>query len=134
MSKIFPKIYKLWPKNKTKFKVAQKFSPALVNIKDKDIIDALDRLLNLLFSKAKENDYKIHFISQKAIENKSFREDLIVFESSNDFFNHFYISYNDRNILKILIPEYYFKCIDNATFEVNVKELMNKVEEKYKNI
>ena len=96
-----------------KFNTAPKCSTALVNIKDKDIIGALDRLLKLLFSKAKEKNYKVHFISKKALENKSFREDLVVFESSNDFFNHFYISNNDRNILKILIPEYYFKCIDN---------------------
>ena len=113
------------------FKNAPKIPKNLTSTK-KDIIDALNRILELLFSKSKEKDYKIHFISKQALENKTFKKNLRVFESSKHFFDFFQISSNDQAILKILISESYFIFIDNVKFEVSIKELMNKVEEEYK--
>ena len=51
------------------FKNAPKIPKNLTYTK-KDIIDVLNRILELLFSKSKEKDYKIHFISKQSLEKK----------------------------------------------------------------
>lgn len=109
------------------FVKAPKFPYDLSWAKDEEIINALNRILELLFTKAKEKDFVIHFVDKKALRNNYYKRIYNVFPKSEDFFNFFGISDVDRKILRELIPENYFIQIDNVSFDVNLKDLLNKI-------
>ena len=80
-------------------------------------IDALNKILDIIFSYSKKSDYTIHFVSKEAEENKVFKKDIVVFEKCEDFFNYFKISENYEKILISLIPKKYFTIIDDSDLE-----------------
>ena len=106
---------------------APRFPYHLQWAEDKEIIDALNRILELLFSTSKEKDFVVHFVDQRAKKNNLYKKVFNVFEKTDDFFRFFNISNIDKKILIELIPEYYFTQIDNLSFEINIKELMAKI-------
>ena len=106
---------------------APRFPYNLEWAEDIQIIDALNRILELLFSTAKEKDFVIHFVDPRAKKNNHYKRIYNVFSKPDDFFRFFNISYIDRKILIELIPENYFTQIDNISFEINLKELMSKI-------
>ena len=112
---------------------APRFPYHLQWAEDKEIIDALNRILELLFSTSKEKDFVVHFVDQRAKKNNLYKKVFNVFEKTDDFFRFFNISNIDKNILIELIPENYFTQIDNLSFEINIKELMAKISDE-KNI
>ena len=70
-------------------------------------------------------------IDPRAMNNKLFKRNFYVFKNENEFFSFFNIPEDYRNILVQLIPREYFTIIDNVTFEVNIKELMNNIANRY---
>ena len=106
---------------------APRFPYNLEWAEDIQIIDALNRILELLFSTAKDKDFVIHFVDPRAKKNNHYKRIYNVFSKPDDFFRFFNISYIDRKILIELIPENYFTQIDNISFEINLKELMSKI-------
>ena len=109
---------------------APRFPYNLQWAKDKEIIDALNRILELLFSTSKEKDFVVHFVDQREKKNNLYKKVFNVFEKTDDFFRFFNISNIDKNILIELIPENYFTQIDNLSFEINIKELKAKISDK----
>ena len=108
-------------KSKEKEKVKEKF--ALKNAEE--IINALNRLLDLLFTNAKMRDYIVYFVEPNAEKNILNRRLIGVFNNSNEFFEYFEIDEKDKNILVEIIPSRYFMVIDNFKFDKNIKELIN---------
>lgn len=110
-------------------------SPIITDIfyldKTRKTIQALNKLLEIIFSSAKEKDFVIHLIDPRAMNNKFFKRNFYVFKNENEFFSFFNIPEDYRNILVQLIPREYFTIIDNVTFEVNIKELMNNIANRY---
>ena len=74
---------------------------------DNDIIDALNRMLEKLFSKAKSNDLVIHFFDVKANKDYSLKKIYSVFKNKDEFFNYFKIIGNDKKIIDTIFPEDY---------------------------
>ena len=106
---------------------APRFPYNLEWAKDKEIIDALNRILELLFSTENDKDFVIHFVDPREKKNNHCKRIYNVFSKPNDFFRFFNISDIDRKILIELILENYFTQIDNISFEINLKELMSKI-------
>ena len=95
---------------------------------DEEIIDSLNGILKLLFSTTKEKDSVFHFVEQKGKKNNNYYKRIFnVFNKPDDFFRFFQISKIDQKILIELIPKNYFTQIDNTAFEINIKDLMNKI-------
>ena len=99
--------------------------------KEQEIVNALNRLLELLFSHSKQQDYVIHFVEPRVTRNNTLKQIFYVFNNPEQFFEYFKISNDDRKILKEIIPHNYFTIIDNLKFEVNVKELINNIAKNY---
>jgi hypothetical protein len=95
--------------------------------KDGDIIDALNRILELSFSKAKSQDFIIHFIDKRTNKDNSLKKVYLVFKNKNEFFDYFSISEKDKVILNEIFPEEYLTLIDNSSFDINIKSLINIV-------
>jgi hypothetical protein len=96
--------------------------------KDGDIIDALNRILELSFSKVKSQDFIIHFIDKRTNKDNSLKKVYLVFKNKNEFFDYFSISEKDKVILNEIFPEEYLTLIDNSSFDINIKSLINVVE------
>ena len=109
------------------FVYAPRFPYNLEWAKDKEIIDALNLILELLLSTENDKDFVIHFVDPRAKKNNHYKRIYNVFSKPNEFFRFFNISDIDRKILIELIPENYFTQIDNISFEINLKELMSKI-------
>ena len=134
INNFYPKYIKYQKSNeRIYFFKAPRFPYHLQWAEDKEIIDALNRILELLFSTSKEKDFVVHFVDQRAKKNNLYKKVFNVFEKTDDFFRFFNISNIDKNILIELIPENYFTQIDNLSFEINIKELMAKISDE-KNI
>ena len=128
INNFYPKYIKYQKSNeRIYFFKAPRFPYHLQWAEDKEIIDALNRILELLFSTSKEKDFVVHFVDQRAKKNNLYKKVFNVFENTDDFFKFFNISNIDKNILIELIPENYFTQIDNLSFEINIKELMAKI-------
>ena len=128
INNFYPKYIKYQKSNeRIYFFKAPRFPYHLQWAEDKEIIDALNRILELLFSTSKEKDFVVHFVDQRAKKNNLYKKVFNVFEKTDDFFRFFNISNIDKNILIELIPENYFTQIDNLSFEINIKELMAKI-------
>ena len=108
-------------KNLLEYLQKEKF--ALKNTEE--IINALNRLLDMLFTNAKMRDYIVHFVEPNAENNILNRRLIGVFNNSNEFFEYFDIDEKDKNILVEIIPSRYFMVIDNFKFDKNIKELIN---------
>ena len=96
-------------------------------VEDNDIIDALNRILEQTFTMAKSKDFIIHFIDKRANKDKSSKKIYQVFKNKNEFFNYFRISEKDKIILNEIFPEEYLTIIDNSSFDINIKSLINVV-------
>ena len=128
INNFYPKYIKYQKSNeRIYFFKAPRFPYHLQWAEDKEIIDALNRILELLFSTSKEKDFVVHFVDQRAKKNNLYKKVFNVFEKTDDFFMFFNISNIDKKILIELIPENYFTQIDNLSFEINIKELMAKI-------
>ena len=104
---------------------------------DNDIIDALNRMLEKLFSKAKSNDLVIHFFDVKANKDYSLKKIYSVFKNKDEFFNYFKIIGNDKKIIDTIFPEDYLTIIDNTSEDISIKNILNvisKVKMEEKNI
>ena len=108
-------------KNLLEYLQKEKF--ALKNTEE--IINALNRLLDMLFTNAKMRDYIVHFVEPNAQKNILNRRLIGVFNDSNEFFEYFDIDEKGKNILVEIIPSRYFMVIDNFKFDKNIKELIN---------
>ena len=93
-----------------------------------EIINALTGLINKLYIEAKKGDHIVHFVDSNPEGITSDRKFIEVFHNTKKFFAHFKIDENDRNIIVEIIPEQYFRVIDNIKFEQNITKLMNKFE------
>jgi len=102
-------------------------------VKDKDIIDALNRMLELLFSKAKSNDLVIHFFDAKANQDDSLKKKYSVFKNKDEFFRYFNIIGKDKIIIDKIFPEDYLTIIDNTSEDISIKSLLNVISEIKKN-
>ena len=107
--------------------------PHLNCAKDTDIIDALNRMLELLFSKAKSNDLVIHFFDAKANQDDSLKKKYSVFKNKDEFFRYFNIIGKDKIIIDKIFPEDYLTIIDNTSEDISIKSLLNVVSEIKKN-
>ena len=99
----------------------------LYMFKNGDIIDALNRILEVLFSKAKSQDFIIHFIDKRTNKDNSLKKTYQVFKNKNEFFDYFSISEKDKVILNEIFPEDYLTLIDNSSFDINIKSFINVV-------
>ena len=99
----------------------------LYMFKNGDIIDALNRILEVLFSKAKSQDFIIHFIDKRTNKDNSLQKTYQVFKNKNEFFDYFSISEKDKVILNEIFPEKYLTLIDNSSFDINIKSFINVV-------
>ena len=98
--------------------------------KDTDIIDALNRMLELLFSKAKSNDLVIHFFDAKANQDDSLKKKYSVFKNKDEFFRYFNIIGKDKIIIDKIFPEDYLTIIDNTSEDMSIKRsLLNVISE-----
>ena len=95
--------------------------------KDNDIINALNKMLDLSFSKAKSKDFVVHFFNIKANKDTAYKKIYSVFRNKDEFFEYFKIIGKDKIILEEIIPEEYITVIDNASSDINLKELVNVV-------
>ena len=118
-------IYKEYKENikRVYFVKAPRFPYNLEWAKDEEIIDALNRLFEFLFTIVKEKDCVIPFFDIRAEKKSQYKRIFNVFKKPEDFFRYFNISHFDRRILIELIPEIYFTQIDNISFEINIKEI-----------
>jgi uncharacterized coiled-coil protein SlyX len=96
---------------------------------DNDIIDALNRMLEKLFSKAKSNDLVIHFFDVKANKEYSLKKIYSVFKNKDEFFNYFKIIGNDKKIIDIIFPEDYLTIINNTSEDISIKNILNVISE-----
>ena len=96
-------------------------------LKDGDIIDALNRILELSFSKVKSQDFIIHFIDKRTNKDNSLKKTYQIFKNKNEFFDYFNISEKDKVILNEIFPEEYLTLIDNSSFYINIRRLINVV-------
>ena len=95
--------------------------------KDNDIINALNKMLDVLFSNAKSKDYVVHFFNIKANKGIAYKKIYPVFRNKEQFFEYFKIIGDDKKILEEIIPEEYLTVIDNASSDISLKELVNVV-------
>ena len=109
------------------FVKAPRLSSHLSWAKDNEIVNALNRMLEMSFSKAKAKDYAIHFFDKKANENSSFKKIISVFENKDEFFEYFDIKGKDKKILDEIFPEKYLTIIDNASSDISLKNLINVI-------
>ena len=94
---------------------------------DEEIIDALNRILKLLFIKAKSNDSVIHFFDSKERKDISDKKIYSVFNNKDEFFTYLYITGNDKKIFGEIIPEEYPTIIDNASLDISIKNILDVV-------
>ena len=86
------------------------------------IIDALNRLFELIFSFAKEKDNVIHFVDEKAKKNRVYYKIIKVFDEPDDFFRYFDIKRKiDKDILLEIIPHKFL------FFKISIKKLMTNI-------
>jgi hypothetical protein len=95
--------------------------------KDDDIINALNKLLDLSFSSAKLKDFVVHFFNVRANKDTAYKKIYPVFRNKDGFFEYFKITGKDKIILGEIIPEEYLTVIDNASSDISLKELVNVV-------
>jgi hypothetical protein len=95
--------------------------------KDNDIVNALNRLLEQLFSKAKSNDLVIHFFDIKANKNDSLKKTYSVFKNKDEFFRYFNIIGNDKIILDTIFPKDNLTIIDNTSEDISIKNLLSEI-------
>ena len=88
--------------------------------KDKEIIDTLNRLLEISFLKEKSEDFNIHFFDKKASKQTSYKKKYIVFQNKCEFFNYFKITGNDKKILNEIFPEEYLTFFDNSSLDISI--------------
>ena len=84
---------------------------------DIDSVNALNLILDIIFSQSTKSDRIIHYVNRKATINKAFIKNITIFENAKAFFDYFSITEKDGNILLKYIPERYFTTIDNANFK-----------------
>lgn len=94
--------------------------------KDKDIINALNKMLQQLFSKAKSKDFIVHCFDAMTNKDKSYKKIDSVFKNKNEFFAFFDINGNDKIILDEIFPEKYLTIIDNTSSDIGPKYLKMK--------
>ena len=100
--------------------------PKILSGKNREFrINALNKILNIIFNKTKHADYSLHFVSKNVMENNALRKDIIVFKKCDDFFQYFEIT-KYKDILIKIIPENYFTSIDNIRFEEKIPDLLAK--------
>ena len=92
-----------------------------------DIIDSLNKILEIIFSYSSICNCRIHFVKKEAINNINYRERIPVFNNYNEFFNYFGINELHRNILTKLIPLDLFISIDNFSYEEKTTSLLAKI-------
>ena len=118
--------YKRKDKGKDKEKKEEKEKLAIK--KAEEIINALNRLLDTLFTKTKMRDYIFHFVEPNAKINFLNRRFIKVFSNPNKFFDYFQIDEKDKRILVEIIPSSYFMEIDNFKFDKFIKKLIHNYE------
>ena len=96
--------------------------------KAEEIINALNRLLDMLFTKTKMRDYIVHFVEPNAKINFLNRRFIKVFSNPKKFFDYFQIDEKDKRILVEIIPSSYFMEIDNFKFDKFIKKLIHNYE------
>ena len=90
------------------FLLNSKISYNLNWAKENQIIDELNRLLELLFLFDKEKDNVIHFVDEKARKNSHYYIIIKVFDKPDDFFRYFDIMKTvDKDVLIEIIPHNY---------------------------
>ena len=101
-------------------------APLIFGLSNYDIKMAMNKMLEIIFSNVKDNNFVVHFVDREAIKNEAFKKNVEVFHESKDFFNYFNIPKSQENIIKKLIPSYYFTFIDNFSFDLNIEDKVNK--------
>ena len=97
-------------------------APLIYGLSNYKIIKAMNQMLEIIFSNIKENN----FVDKEAVKNEAFKKNVEVFQKSKDFFNYFKIQKSQENIIKQLIPSYYFTVIDNLSFDLNIENQLIK--------
>ena len=101
-------------------------APLIYELSNYKIIKAMNKMLEIIFKNVKENNFVVHFVDKEAIKNEEFKKNVEVFQKSKDFFNYFKIQKSQENIIKQLIPSYYFTVIDNLSFDLNIENQLIK--------
>jgi len=81
-------------------------APFVEGLRGYDIKKALNKMLNIIFTNIKKNNFTIHFVDKAAMENKAPKKEIEVFRESKDFFEYFEIPKYQELIIKKLIPDY----------------------------
>ena len=115
-------------KDKGKEKLKKEEKEKLTIKKAEEIINALNRLLDIIFSNEKMRDYIVHFVEPNAKINFLNRRFIKVFSNPNKFFDYFQIDEKDKRILVEIIPSSYFMEIDNFKFDKFIKKLIHNYE------
>ena len=97
-------------------------APLIYGLSNYEIIKAMNKMLEIIFKNVKENN----FVDKEAVKNEAFKKNVEVFQKSKDFFNYFKIQKSQENIIKQLIPSYYFTAIDNLSFDLNIENQLIK--------
>jgi len=114
-------------KEKEKGKNEEKEKLAIIK-KAEEIINALNRLLDMLFTNTKKKDFIVHFVDPNAKINFLNRRFIKVFNNPNEFFDYFQIDEKDKRILVEIIPSSYFMEFDNFKFDKFIKKLIHNYE------
>ena len=112
--------------NKETNKLSFQRVPDILNKENsQNLLKALNKILEIIFTKTKEIDYSLHFVSKDAMKFKSYKQEIVVFNNYEEFCQYFGISQYKDIIIKI-IPEYYLTTINNSNFESKISYLLSK--------
>ena len=87
-------------------------------------VNALNKILEIIFKVSKRCDYSIHFVDEDVFNQKRYKSNIVVFSTTYDFFHYFGILEYEKIVLKY-IPEEYFRIINNSSFEPKVPDLLS---------
>ena len=91
---------------------APKLSFKLNWAKDNDIVNALNKMLDLSFSNAKSKDFALHFFNIRVNKDTTYKKIYSVFSNKDEFFKYFNITGKDKLILDEIIPEEYLTNVE----------------------